>query len=100
VLAALVQHAKWYLEKFGEIRPERHLFPFGKAQPTDPTKPATSFKAVWAALKKATSITGITDRERGSVRRNDPRYRRARLKTNAEALFARKPSGARWTRVQ
>src|SRR5665213_487852 len=58
VLAALVAHSKWYLEKFDETRPEWYLFPFGKPKPTDPTKPATSFKTVWAALKKDTGITG------------------------------------------
>jgi len=58
VLAALVAHSKWYLEKFDETRPEWYLFPFGKPQPTDPTKSATSFKTVWAALKKDTGITG------------------------------------------
>ncbi len=34
------------------------MFPFGKPQPTDPTRPATSFKTVWAAIKKATGVTG------------------------------------------
>jgi len=58
VLAALVAHAKWYLEKFHETRPEWYQFPFGKPQPTDPTKSATSFKTVWAAIKTKTDITG------------------------------------------
>jgi integrase len=58
VLAALVDHAKWYLEKFGETRPEWYVFPFGKPQPTDPTRRATSFKTVWAAVKKAAGVTG------------------------------------------
>lgn len=58
VLAALVEHSKWYLEKFGETRPEWYLFPFGKPQPTDPTKPATSFKTVWTALKLKAGVTG------------------------------------------
>jgi len=58
VLAALVAHSKWYLEKFHETRPEWYVFPFGKPQPTDPTKSATSFKTVWAAIKTKTEITG------------------------------------------
>jgi len=62
VLAALVEHSKWYLEKFGETRPEWYLFPFGKPQPTDPTKSSTSFKTVWAALKiKAGVITDLAE---------------------------------------
>jgi integrase len=58
VLAALVAHSKWYLKKFGETRPEWYVFPFGKPQPTDPTRPATSFKTVWAAIKKEAGVTG------------------------------------------
>jgi len=49
---------RWYLEKFHETRPEWYLLPFGKPQPTNPEKPVTSFKTVWAALKKDTGITG------------------------------------------
>ena len=58
VLGALVAHSKWYLKKFGETRPEWYVFPFGKPQPTDPTRPATSFKTVWAAIKKDAGVTG------------------------------------------
>jgi integrase len=58
VLAALVAHSKWYLKKFGETRPECYVSPFGKPQPTDPTRPATSFKTVWAAIKKDAGVTG------------------------------------------
>jgi integrase len=58
VMAALVAHSRWYLKKFGETRPEWYVFPFGKPQPTDPTRPATSFKTVWAAIKKEAGVTG------------------------------------------
>ena len=51
-------HSKWYLKEFGETRPEWYVFPFGKPQPTDPTRPATSFKTVWAAIKKDAGVTG------------------------------------------
>jgi len=58
VLAALVEHSKWYLKKFGETRPEWYVFPFGKPQPTDPARPATSFKTVWAAIKEEAGVKG------------------------------------------
>lgn len=58
VLTAIVEHSKWFLGKFGTTNPELYLFPFGAPQPTDPTKPATSFKTVWAALKKEAGVTG------------------------------------------
>lgn len=31
VPAPLVDHFRWYFERFGETRPEWHLFPFGTA---------------------------------------------------------------------
>jgi integrase len=58
VHGALVEHSKWYRKKFGETRPELYVFAFGKPRPTDPARPATSFKTVWAAIKKATGVTG------------------------------------------
>jgi integrase len=33
-------------------------FPFGKPQPTDPARPATTFKTVWAAIKDDLGLTG------------------------------------------
>jgi integrase len=58
VQAALVDHAKWFLKKFGETRPEWYLFPFGQPQPTDPTRPVTSFKGAWTKIRTQTGITG------------------------------------------
>jgi integrase len=58
VLAALKDHAKWFLEKFDETRPEWYLFPFGKPQPTDPTRPATTFKTVWSKVREEAGVTG------------------------------------------
>lgn len=58
VVAALVDHAKWYLAKFGETRPEWYLFPFGNPYPNDPTKPVVTFKTVWAKVKEAVGIKG------------------------------------------
>ena len=58
VLAALVAHAQWYLKTFGETRPEWYVFPFGKPQPTDPTKSATTFKTVWTKIRKDAGVTG------------------------------------------
>jgi len=58
VLNALTAHSKWYAKKFGEIRPEWYVFPFGKPQPIDPTRAATSFKTVWTAIKKEAGVTG------------------------------------------
>jgi integrase len=58
VLIVLVAHSKWYLGKFGETRPEWYVFPFGKPQPTDPTRPVTSFKTAWGKVRKAACVKG------------------------------------------
>ena len=58
VLTALVAHAGWFLEKFGETRPEWFVFPYGKPQPSDPTKPTTTFKTVWNKVKADAGVIG------------------------------------------
>jgi integrase len=58
VLTALADHSKWYLEKFGETRPDWYVFPFGKPQPTDPTKPMVTLKTSWAKVKADACVTG------------------------------------------
>ncbi len=58
LLKALKDHAAWYLDKFGETRGEWFVFPFGKPQPTDPTRGTTTFKTVWAGVKKDAGVTG------------------------------------------
>lgn len=55
---ALVAHSKWYLRKFGETRPEWFVFAFGQPQPTDPAKPARTFKTVWTLVKKDAGVKG------------------------------------------
>ncbi len=58
VLEALVEHSRWFLDKFGVTEPGWYVFPFGKPLPTDPTRPATSFKTVWAKVKKNVGVEG------------------------------------------
>jgi integrase len=54
----LKTYAAWYLKKFKDLRPEWFVFPAGKPQPTDPTKPCTSFKTVWRKIRKAADVQG------------------------------------------
>ncbi len=58
VLEAIVEHAKWFLKKFKETRPEWYLFPYGRPQPTDPTRPVTTLKTVWQKVKADAGVTG------------------------------------------
>jgi integrase len=51
-------YATWYREKFKNLKPEWFVFPAGKPQPTDPTKPCTSFKTVWRKIKAEAGVTG------------------------------------------
>jgi integrase len=58
VHAALVEYFKWYVEKFGETKPEWYLFPFGQPQPTDPTRPVTTLKTSWGKVRAVTGVKG------------------------------------------
>ena len=55
--AALVEHARWFTVRFGSTNPEHYCFPFGNPQPTDPTRPVTSFKSAWELVKEDTGVT-------------------------------------------
>ena len=58
VLPVLMEHVDWYRNKFGQIRPEWYVFPFGKPQPTDPTRHVTSLKKVWTNVRNNAGVTG------------------------------------------
>ena len=44
-------HARWFIERFGEVRQEYYLFPAGERWPSDPTHPTKSFKTAWSNLR-------------------------------------------------
>jgi site-specific recombinase XerD len=59
----LEQHAAWYIEKFGEIRPEWHVFPGRKGRPQkgveramDPTVPLGSIAKAWDTLRQRAGV--------------------------------------------
>ncbi|MCL5742904.1 MAG: site-specific integrase [Acidobacteria bacterium] len=58
VLNALQRHAGWYIKRFGECRPEWFVFPAGKGQPNDPTKPVTTLKTAWIKVRKNAKVVG------------------------------------------
>ena len=55
---ALIEHAKWFRGRFGEIAPDLFVFPFGRPLPNDPTRPVTSFKTAWGKTRKAAGVEG------------------------------------------
>ena len=42
LLNALSWYAEWYQLRFGELRADWYIFPFGKPRPYDPTRPVTT----------------------------------------------------------
>ena len=57
-LEAMVEYAKWYTKRFGTIQPEWYVFPFGKPQPNDPTRPMVTLKTSWNNVRKKAGVTG------------------------------------------
>jgi integrase len=58
LLEAMVEYAKWYTQRFGTIRPEWYVFPFGKPRPKDPTRPMVTLKTSWNNVRKKAGVTG------------------------------------------
>ncbi len=58
ILPALLKHAKWYTNKFGELRPEWYVFPFGRRGHMDPSRPVTTLKTAWGGVRKNAKVQG------------------------------------------
>jgi integrase len=58
LLAVLSDYVEWYKHKFGAIRPEWYVFPFGSPQPTDPTRHVTTLKTVWNNVRENAGVKG------------------------------------------
>jgi len=58
LLPALLNHSRWCTRRFGMMRPEWYLFPFGKSKHLDPTRPMTTLKTVWGNIKETAGIKG------------------------------------------
>ena len=55
---ALEAHASWYIQRFGECKPEWFVFAFGTPLPKDPTRPITSFKTAWIKVRQRAGVKG------------------------------------------
>jgi integrase len=55
---AISAHAMWFELRFGRIDPGWYLFPFGKANDLDPTRPVTTLKTAWRYVKQRANVTG------------------------------------------
>jgi integrase len=55
---AILRHAKWYAQKFGELRPDWYVFPFGRRGRMDPTRHITTLKTAWTGVRKKAGVKG------------------------------------------
>jgi integrase len=61
VLAAMKSYVVWYEENFGAPQPDWFVFPFGKPQPIDPTRPCTRYVGVcgWSLAHLRRSLAAV-----------------------------------------
>ena len=57
-MIALEAHAAWYIRRFGECKPEWFVFPAGKGQPNDPTRPVTTLRTAWTKVRDKAKVVG------------------------------------------
>jgi integrase len=55
---ALSKHALWFEQRFGRIEPDWYLFPFGKSNHLDPSRPVTTLKTAWRYVRKRANVQG------------------------------------------
>ena len=55
---ALADYAEWYKERFGGVRPEWYIFPYGSPRPNDPARPVTTLKTAWRNLRNNAEVSG------------------------------------------
>ena len=58
VLDSLVDHTRWYVARFGEVKPDWFLFPGGGRSPKDPARPIASLKTAWISIRKKAAVSG------------------------------------------
>jgi integrase len=58
VVEALHAHAAWYTHRFGTCKPEWYVFPAGKGQPNDPTRPVSTLKTAWTKVRNNAKVIG------------------------------------------
>jgi integrase len=58
LLAAVLEHKVEYEKKFGPIRPDWYVFPFGRRGHMDPTRPVTTLKTSWNTVRAKAGTKG------------------------------------------
>jgi integrase len=55
---ALLERREWFVARFGSILPDWYLFPGGRSNQLDPTRPVTTLKTAWTNLRKRAGVKG------------------------------------------
>jgi len=58
VTDALVEHSRWYVERFGETRPEWYIFPGGGRFPSNPAVAITTLRRAWTTVRTKAGVKG------------------------------------------
>ena len=53
----LASHRAWFVERFGEPKPEHCVFPFGSPQPTNPDRPVTDISSGWDLVRSHAGVS-------------------------------------------
>jgi integrase len=58
LLEAFQKHYEWFVKKFGELKPEWYIFPFGRPFEMDPAKHVTTLKTAWRTVRAKAGVQG------------------------------------------
>jgi integrase len=50
--------AAWYAKRFGESKPDWYVFPAGKGQPNDPTRPVSTLTTACTMVRTKANVVG------------------------------------------
>ncbi len=55
---ALLEHREWFVARFGIADPNWYIFPTGRSNKLDPTRPVTTLKTAWSNVRKRAGVAG------------------------------------------
>jgi integrase len=58
LLDVMTEHARWYIERFGETRPEWFVFPGGGRFPSNPAVAIGTLKTAWTMVRTKAGVKG------------------------------------------
>jgi integrase len=58
ILEAFTKHREWYVKKFGDLKAQWFVFPFGRRGRLDPTRGVTTLKSAWTTVREKAGVQG------------------------------------------